>query len=242
MDLFGSGIPVYVVCVLFIILFHRGRYPPPLVSPGNPKRECTEAATIFGVMLIVYWLQTLSRSIFTWSISACVYLVLGLCLLLVAEMLVRRRRISFVGFKVPTNRKALLIFTVVLTLFLIGGIAVRLMRGIGFRPFDIYFVVAVIIGPFVEETVFRGLIQTRFEAGLGTIKSLVLTSLLFGFYHYWAHFLILGRVLTVLGLTQVAGTVIYGMLFGVAFAKTRSLLPPFLLHAANNYVAFIEWN
>jgi hypothetical protein len=57
------------------------------------------------------------------------------------------------------------------------------------------------------------------------------------------------RILPLLGapsarfsLTQMIVVSIHGMLFGVVFAKTRSLLPPFLLHAVNNFVAFIGWS
>lgn len=173
----------------------------------------------------------------TWAIHTSVYLVASLGLLFAKEKVVRRRSICSVGFRSPTNRRALILFAVIVGLQLIGGILLHLMLGIEFSYLNVYFVSGVIIGPFAEETSFRGLIQTRSEAGLGTVKSWVLSGLLFGFYHYWAHYLITGATLTIPSLTQLIAITLFGMLVGVIFSKTRSLLPPFLLHAANNFVA-----
>lgn len=227
-----------VIYPLLIILFHLGKYPSPLVSPGNLKRECTEATIIFGVILIVRWLKTLYPSIFTWTIYNSTYLIAGLCLLFIMERIVRKRSLSTVGFKLPTNRKVLTIFTGLLAIYLVGGILSHLILRIELSYLNIYFISGCIIGPFVEESIFRGLIQTRLEAGLGAVKSWVISGLLFGFYHYWAHHLIAGKMLTIPSLTELIGITLFGMLLGVIFAKTRSLLPPFLLHGVNNFVAF----
>lgn len=92
-----------------------------------------------------------------------------------------------------------------------------------------------------EEIVFRGLIQARFEDALGTVKSWLLSGVLFAVYHYVAWFLIEGKTVTLFStfsLTSLIFVLLFGMLAGVLFAKTRSLLPPFLLHAVHNFVAF----
>ena len=230
-----------LVILLFIVIFHLGKYPEKLVPSVNLGREYAEAIILFGAVLFIYWSKTFYPSLFTWGVYGTYYLVIGLCLLFIMEKIVRRRGISSVGFKLPINRKALMIFTGAIALYLIVGILRHVLYGIEFLYINEYFISGVILGPFYEETVFRGLIQTRFEAGSGTVKSWIFSGLLFGFYHYWAHFLIVGQTLTIPSLTQLIWVTLFGMLLGVIFAKTRSLLPPFLLHAINNFFAYMPW-
>jgi len=232
------------VYLLLIIVFHLGKYPPPLVSSGSLRREGAEAALIFGVILVIRWLKIFYpfTSTLNWTIYVIgVYLGVSLGLSLIMEGIVRKRSLSSIGFRLPMNRKVLMIFTVIVGLQLVGRITSYFLTGAEFPVFDAYFVSGVILGPFYEETVFRGLIQTRLEAGLGSVKSWILTGLLFGFYHYWAHFLIAKEALTIFSSLQIIQVTLIGMLFGVIFTKTRSLLPPFLLHAVTNFVAFLGW-
>ena len=222
------------------VLFHRGEYLPQLSPPEDPKREIGEAAAISLFMLGFYWLQTVYRPMLGWATSTAISLAAALCLLLVMEKTVRGRDLAAVGFRLPEENK-LRLFAAVLALWLVGGVSSRLALGIGLPSLDIYLTSLVIVGPLVEETVFRGLIQTRLEAGLGAVRGWLVSGLLFGFYHLWAHFIVAGNVVTLFSFTQVVVVAIHGMLLGVVFAKTRSLLPPFLLHAVNNFVAFIGW-
>lgn len=218
-----------------------------LVPPEIFKRECGEATIIFGVYLIVYWLKnSISNllwasypSTFAWAVSKSVYLGATLCLLFIMEKIVRRRSLSVVGFRLPINKRVLLIFTGVATLLLIGGIVVHSMYNIPYAYLNQYFISAVLLGPFVEEIAFRGLIQTRLEASFGITKSWILSGLLFGFYHFVAWFLIQGQMFTIYSVTPLMYTVVFGVMAGVFFAKTRSLLPTFLLHAINNFIAFL---
>jgi membrane protease YdiL (CAAX protease family) len=216
-----------------------------LVSNGNLRRECVEVIMVFSVYMVIYWLRSpisdllgAYSSTFAWAIGLSVFVVASLCLLFVMETIVRRS-LSAVGFRLPTNRRVLLIFTGVAAFLLIGGIIVHTVYNIKYAYPNQYFISGVVFGPLVEEIVFRGLIQTRLEACLGTTKSWILSSLVFGFYHFLAWFLIGGKMLTTYSLTQLTYTVIFGIMAGIFFAKTRSLLPPFLLHAINNFVAFL---
>ncbi|MCP8305049.1 MAG: CPBP family intramembrane metalloprotease [archaeon] len=169
-----------------------------------------------------------------------------LFLLFIIEKIIRRRSISSFGFRIPTNRIVLIIFTALVASSLIGGTVRYFMLGSGFLIFGISsisrLISRLVLGPLVEEIYFRGLIQTHLEAGLGVVLSWMLTGLLFGFAHYWTHFLIVGRTLTIPSLTQLIFTTFSGMLLGIIFAKTRSLLPPFLLHTIhNNVLASMTW-
>lgn len=218
-----------------------------LVSNENFRRESVEAILVFSIYMVIYWLKNLVSgfswaysSTLAWAIGLGTFAIASLCLLFVMEIVVRKRSLSIVGFRFPTNRRVLLIFTGVAAFLLIGGIIVHTIYGIQYAYLNQYFISAVILGPLVEEIVFRGLIQTRLEACFGIAKSCILSSLAFGFYHFLAWFLITGKTFVTYSLVHLTYTVIFGIVAGIFFAKTRSLLPSFLLHAINNFVVFSQ--
>jgi len=162
------------------------------------------------------------------------YLVFGLVVPPVMEWIVRRRSLSVIGFRAPINPRMLIIVAIIMGLYVVARVAQPLVGGEGFALAWPGFFSTVILFPFLEETLFRGLIQTRLESALGAVQSWIWTGLLFACYHGYVHYLVPGRALAAadaLGLIYLAT---FGMLLGVIFAKTRSLLPPFLIHAVNN--------
>lgn len=84
---------------------------------------------------------------------------------------------------------------------------------------------AVLIAPFMEELIFRGILFAFFERLMGLRWAVVASALLFAALHYfeyegaWTH---LGMILVV------------GVVFSLARALTGSLAPSFLLHTAYN--------
>jgi membrane protease YdiL (CAAX protease family) len=84
---------------------------------------------------------------------------------------------------------------------------------------------AVLIAPFMEELIFRGVLFAFFERLIGLRSAVVVSALLFAALHYpeyegaWTH---LGMILVV------------GVVFSLARALTGSLAPSFLLHTAYN--------
>lgn len=71
-----------------------------------------------------------------------------------------------------------------------------------------------------EEIMFRGVFLRVFEKRFGSVAAIIITGLLFGFYH--------------LRLTQVIVLSLIGMLLAYITIKTDRLWPAMLLHAANN--------
>ena len=233
-------VPPFVVYPLLIFLFHRGEYPPLPASARGPGKQCVESGMILSVILAVRLLKALYPTVFTWTRYTFTYLLTGLSLLYVVKTL-NGVDVKHIGFRLPTNRRVLTLFTGFLVLLLVGGIARNLLFNTPLPYLNRYFISGVVIGPFVEETVFRGLVQTRLEAAFGATRSWAVSGFLFGFYHLWAHYLVAGQALTFPGSIQLITITLFGMLLGVLFAKTRSLLPPFLLHAVNNFVATQTW-
>lgn len=80
----------------------------------------------------------------------------------------------------------------------------------------IFFVVAV-FAPFVEEIIFRGIMVERFGSKYGYKVAVLLSSFLFGVLHM-----------------DIIGALIFGVVLSVLYLRTRSLLLPFMIHAANN--------
>jgi membrane protease YdiL (CAAX protease family) len=91
-------------------------------------------------------------------------------------------------------------------------------------PF-LFWIAVVIAAPVFEEGLFRGLLFRGFEASFLKIPgTIALTAILWAALHIQYNFY---------GIAFIAGT---GILFGLARARTGSLLVPLALHAAMNFV------
>jgi membrane protease YdiL (CAAX protease family) len=80
---------------------------------------------------------------------------------------------------------------------------------------------------FVEELVFRSLLQTRLENSLGSLKGLLITSILFGVMHsgYGTFY-------------EILYTAFAGLVLGYMFQKTKSLPLVSLTHGFVNIFLF----
>jgi len=219
----------------FILLINRGGYPPRLDSPGKPVREFVEVGIIVAGLLIVPWLNF---RLFWYSGWVSAYLVFGILSPLLMELIVRRRGLSPIGFRWPTNRRALLLVVGIIGLYIISKFIYPLIIGAP-SIFDWKrFITNSIIFAFLEEAIFRGLIQTRLESALGAVWSWILSGSFFGFYHYYHDYLVTGKLVSIENVFQLVYLTAFGMLLGVIFAKTKSLLPTYLVHALNNLALF----
>ncbi len=81
-----------------------------------------------------------------------------------------------------------------------------------------------IAAPFVEETLFRGAIQTTFERRSGVTKGVMMASLIFGLMHFQIAWLIQLLVMSVF--------------LGWMAWRWNSIIPAVILHAANNLLSY----
>jgi CAAX protease family protein len=88
----------------------------------------------------------------------------------------------------------------------------------------LFWAAAVLAAPLFEEVMFRGFLFRGFQRSfLGTAGTVVLTALLWAVMHIQYNFY---------GMAFIAAT---GILFGIARARTGSLIVPMALHAALNF-------
>lgn len=97
--------------------------------------------------------------------------------------------------------------------------------GRGSFGFSMAILVGVLIGPFIEELFFRGFLYTAFKHTLGVPGGIVVSSLIFGFFHTspWLIF----------------PTALIGAALAYLYEKNGSLGYPFVLHSLNNVISII---
>jgi membrane protease YdiL (CAAX protease family) len=227
----GTSLALIAIHSVFIVLIHRGRYSAALAPTRKPVREYVEVAFVVLALLVIPFIKFDLLWFSGWLSAYLAFLVLAP---LVMEWLVRRQSLGVIGFRMPQNQRALRLVAVLLGLYLVARLAWPLAQGRAYQFSLQGFISNSILFAFLEEAVFRGVIQTRLESALGAVRSWVLSGLAFGFYHFYVHYLVPGKALAGADILSLASLAVLGMLLGVAFAKTRSLLPPFLIHALHN--------
>jgi membrane protease YdiL (CAAX protease family) len=220
------------ICILFTIWIHQGKYSPPLAPSRKPSREFTEVAVLVGGLLIVPFFKF---DLLWYSGWLSPYLLFGLIVPFVMEFLVCKRKLSLIGFRWPSNRRVLAIVAGLFALYLTSRLVEPIVTGERYHLELRGLLSNGILFPFLEEILFRGLIQTRLESALGAVRSWIATGIFFGFYHCYVNYLIAGRALTFEDVLELVYLAAFGMLLGVIFSKTRSLLPSFIIHAVNNF-------
>ena len=85
-----------------------------------------------------------------------------------------------------------------------------------------FFILAVIVAPLVEETIFRGILFSRLTAKWGMVRAMVVSSLAFGLLHF-----------------DPIGAFVFGIVACVLYVRTQSLIVPMVLHALNNFFVWL---
>ena len=218
-------------CGWFILWMHRGAYPRPHIRPGASRRELVEALAIVAALLL---LPHLRLSMLWYTDWLGPYLMLGLWAPYLMEILLRGRSLTLIGVAKPLNLPKLQVVGYICGLFLLSKIVDPLSVAAGPYGVITWSWSTILVFPLVEEVLFRGLLQTRLEALMGTARAWLCSGALFGAYHYYVNHLIPGRPPTPEQILSLVYLAAFGMLLGAMAAKTRSLLPSFLVHALNN--------
>ncbi len=91
----------------------------------------------------------------------------------------------------------------------------------------------LVMAPLVEEFLFRGVLQTYFKKRLGAKSAILLSALLFAFFHFSIH-QGLGNV------SLISSLLILGGFLGFLYEKRGSLWAPIGLHVAFNVISAVR--
>jgi membrane protease YdiL (CAAX protease family) len=152
--------------IMFTLFIHRGAYPPAPSPSRRPVREYIEVGILVVCLLIIPYLRF---NLLWYSGWLSAYLIFGLLAPPVMEIMIRRRPLSVVGFRMPTNRRAMAIVAGILILYLSSRLIEPLIQGEALNFNLRGFFSNSILFAFLEEALFRGLIQTRLESTLGAV-------------------------------------------------------------------------
>ncbi len=217
---------VVLIYLLFAYVIRRGPFP--TLEPAPLKHVYLEVILLFTPAFLsnawrVYLFSQGSPEPYTTYASYA--LLVSEAIPLVSQLLVRRRPISELGFTMIKSWRATLILIVWLAIFALGSIFGRLY--LGTLSFPLLSKAAVIaVGLFFEELLFRGFILTRLETLHGVRQGWLYAAPWWGLIHIWQGFQV-GWLAAIFGVIQITAL---GLLWGVAFAKSRSLLTTWPIH------------
>lgn len=114
-------------------------------------------------------------------------------------------------------------------------IAVRFLRSTFNDPLHFFLAVGAIIvlAPLVEETLFRGFLQTYIRRHVGPKQAILATSFCFALFHYSA-----GQGLG--NISIIVSLFIFSLFLSFLYEKQGTIVAPMLLHAAFNTISVVN--
>lgn len=94
---------------------------------------------------------------------------------------------------------------------------IKLVKNLNsFLDYFLLFLIAFILGPFIEEIVYRGILYSPFRKKYGPMKAIIISSIFFTIIHF------------------VLPTFIFSLLLGFLYEKTESLISTIVAHSIYN--------
>ena len=170
--------------------------------------------------------------------SMLIYYLLAIGIPLGIVYSIRMSKTNIHSFNVALENKRIIPYLIICSVVLLFGIASPIGGSIpmpesikkAFLEFGshkgIYaFILMVVVGPVMEELIFRGIILDGLLKNYAPLKSILISSLLFGIVH--------------LNPWQFVTALIIGIFSGWVYYKTRSLLASIIIHASVNLSGFL---
>ncbi len=228
--------PLGVVALFHFVL---NKYPDPLPRDENSKKGIRESiliCVIFAVFLLgVVFSPLLEGMANPTPLTLITFIAIMALPYIVIPVLYIRSKYKWslrdYGFRMPLpNTKAIIIFAIIF--FVITGLKPLLEDD--FTPMPVMMIVFSLYQPaFIEEFLFRGILQGRLERAVGQNKSWIYAGLLFGLVHLPVNYLVANMDFAT-GLVQFMSQTAWGWVFGILYMKTRSLYPGMLVHFVTN--------
>jgi membrane protease YdiL (CAAX protease family) len=224
-------IVIYNALFIAFLLWRGGAYSP---ARSKPRWVRLEIAGVFALgFLANAWRSYLigqhapepARSISVWVLTL---VSVGLP---VTAQLIRKRPLSELGIALNLNWRVLLTMVVWIGILVVATVAFRMSQRL-YLVAHPDLIASVGFGLLGEELLYRGFLQTRLETLVGTARGWIPASLLFGLTHV-AMVFVKGPAVAVYAMVQTA---VLGALWGIAFAKNRTLLVVWPAHALYDLV------
>jgi len=230
-----------ILLILLIIIIVLSKLPDSLTLVEYKKREIIDVVFLFlsqFVFLIFYIFYI--RPFFSASVRGGIIIdivFLSLTDLLIPLMLVLiRNNWKLKDFGITTNLRSWpLALFVIFSYTFFGIISYYLFFQ---RELELlYLLLLLYTNAFLEEFLFRSIIQTKLEKGIGQKKSIVFGGLLFGLSHipvdiYYLHH----RLDIVCVILLFIQQLFHGWIFSIIYMKTRNLFPVVFCHYLANWL------
>jgi len=99
--------------------------------------------------------------------------------------------------------------------------------------YPLYLVFAIltigVFAPIIEEILFRGFLQSWIRQHLGSKQAILITSLLFAFFHY-------SPEQGIANITIIASLFVFSLFIGFVYEKQGMLASPIMLHSLFNAI------
>lgn len=227
------GLPLAIIYVM-----HRwiGSYPEEVKTSVAPRKEIAEVAVFWvlamGAMTLFVLAQdpeNLMEPSVPVNLSFVAWLIVPFVILPTVVVWRQGWRAADLGFRRPTSRW-MVVFA--LALFALAGVLPAIG---GSEPIAWTFLAISLYQPaFIEEFFFRVILQGKLERVVGPSRAWFWSGLLFGLAHAPTDFF--GPQFHSMGESylnasfQLLTQIISGWVFGLVYAKTRSILPGMLAH------------
>lgn len=165
--------------------------------------------------------------------STLLFVLLGIGYFLFVFLINKKRNIQMrYSLKWPKAQWLLLLFGIVV-FFQIGinNPLFKLLSDLLDKPISVdyswvYILGAILIGPIVEEVIFRGIILKGFLSNYSPRVAILLSTVLFSLVHVQS--------------TQLLGAFIMGLFFAWVFYRTENLILVIILHSLANMTSFLS--
>lgn len=229
-------IPALVHILLLKSLRNLGEYPLPLPRSENPRKEVIEAV-IYTLIVILY----LTINIFVlYRFSDSFYIALGfstIIYLLIPLMYAHYRdHWTSKDLGISSKVKSRWVVIVCIIFYIFFGFKNTLTVEISWYLLLIYYY----SNAFLEEFLFRGVIQSKLERAIGQKKAIIFQGFLFMSIHIPVnifHFFLDGNSLRFI--SAFGFQLINGIIFGLIFLKTRNIWISVICHYLNNWFGAI---
>lgn len=248
MDFFWSVVYSLAVGLLVWLLYSKtGEYPEPLPRSQTPKREITQAFSLWALACSVSALMALvitpafdqlaidrtRRELALAPLLAAIYIALPM------GMVIKLNgwTVHDFGLTWKSQSRSVAIFAVALGL-MTGGVAFvanQAVIGIDLLPWGALLLL-LFTNSFTEEFFHRGVIQSLLERAAGQRRALLVGGILFGLTHvvFDVTMLAANRGIEAI-LFAVLLQTMAGWLFGIIYMKTRTLWPGIACHYLANW-------